>query len=130
MRAPIPRLLTAALLFGALGSWLALEFKTNARLYVKISPLREKAVQLAQVKTENRHLLAEVARLNALRREQADVVHSLALKRAEATGQPAPLMERWITHCPASSGQSRRVRSNRGLVPPTSFLAPIGDFYN
>jgi hypothetical protein len=83
-------LLTAVLLFGVLGSWLALEFKTNARLLVKISPLREKAMQLAQVNAENRHLLAEVSRLNALRREQADVIHSLALKRAEATGEQAP----------------------------------------
>ncbi len=90
MRALTPRLLTAVLVFGVLGSWLALEFKTHARLNVKISPLREKAVRLAQVNAENRHLWAEVGRLNALRREQADVIHALALKRAEATGQPAP----------------------------------------
>jgi hypothetical protein len=90
MRALTPKMLTAVLVFGALSSWLALEFKTNARLYAGISPLREKAGQLGQVNAENRRLLAEVGRLNALRREQADVIHSLALRRAEATGQPAP----------------------------------------
>jgi hypothetical protein len=90
MRALIPRLFTAVLLFVALGSWLTWEFETNARLYANITPLRERAVQIAQVNAKNRHLLAEVARLNALRREQADVIHSLALKRAEATGQQAP----------------------------------------
>jgi hypothetical protein len=86
----MPRLLTAVLVFGALGSWLALELKTHARLWVEISPMREKAVRLAQLHAENRRLLAEVGRLKALRREQADVIHSLALKRAEATGQQAP----------------------------------------
>jgi hypothetical protein len=73
-----------------LGSWLAWEFETNARLYAKITPLRERAVKIAKVNAENRRLLAEVARVNALRREQADIVHSLALKWAEATGQQAP----------------------------------------
>jgi hypothetical protein len=77
-------------LYGALGSWLALEFRTYARLNAKVSPLREKAVQLGQANAQNRHLQAEVGRLNALWREQADIVHLLALKRAEATGQPAP----------------------------------------
>jgi hypothetical protein len=86
----MPRLLAAVLLFGALGSWLALEFKTYAHLCAGISPLREKAAQLARVNAENGHLRTEVGRLDALRREQADVIHLLALKRAEATGQPAP----------------------------------------
>lgn len=90
MRPLIPRLLIAVLLFGPLGFWLALKIKTNARLYIKISPLREKAVQLDKVNAENRQLLADVARLNELRRTQADVIHSLAIKRSEATGQQAP----------------------------------------
>jgi len=84
------RSLIAAPLLGALGFWIAWEFETNARLSVNITPLRERATQIARVRVENRRLLAEVVRLNALRREQADVIHSLALKRAEATGQKAP----------------------------------------
>jgi len=90
MRALMPRLVATVLLFGALGSWLAWELETNARLYTKITPLRERAVKIAQVNADNRHLLAEVGRLNALRREQAEIVHSLSLKRAEAMGQQAP----------------------------------------
>ena len=90
MRVLMPRLLIAALLLGALGFWIAMEFETNARLYANIMPLRERAAQIDRVRAENRRLLAEVARLNTLRREQADVIHSLALKRAEATGQQAP----------------------------------------
>ncbi len=89
-RALRPRLLAAALLFAALGFWLALELMTHARLSAMASPLRDKAVRLGEVNAENRRLGYEVGRLNALRREQADVIHSLALKRAEATGQPAP----------------------------------------
>ena len=90
MRAPTRRLLTAVLLFGALGCWLALEFRTYARLSAKAAPLRDKAGRLGKVNAENRRLRYEVGRLNALRREQADLIHSLALKRAEATGQTAP----------------------------------------
>jgi len=90
MRALIPRLLIGALLLGVLGFWIAWEFETNVRLCANIAPLRDRAAQIARVSAENRRLLAEVARLNTLRREQADVVHSLALKRAEATGQQAP----------------------------------------
>ena len=90
MRALMPRLFIAALLLGALGFWIAWEFEANARLYANITPLRERANQIARMSAENRRLLAEVGRLNALRREQADVIHSLALKRAEATGEQAP----------------------------------------
>jgi len=86
----MPRLLIAALLLGALGFWIVREFETNARLNTNMIPLRDRATQIARVRAENRRLLAEVARLNTLRREQADVIHTLALKRAEATGQQAP----------------------------------------
>src|ERR1700689_930992 len=90
MRVPMPRLLTAVMVFGALGSWLALELKTHARLWVEISPMREEAVRLAQLHPEKRRLVAQGGRLKAVRREHAALSHSLSLKRAEATGQQAP----------------------------------------